>query len=184
MLSVRLLTQGANGNVVADGMFDPPAGAVIRHDSVPQAHLESEAGDATAVQPSPLAAGAFMVPNDTGTTRREAVVDSVFLRALNRGFEAAVPLALRDSLFAQPALELSSPGTVSAVDDVHLSGTDSKAGTQDFPFGNNDNGVHVFSVPLNTLGFQTIKLTDTTDNSIFGNVIVDVLAQSGGGGGP
>jgi hypothetical protein len=103
MLSVRLLTQGANGNVVADGVFDPPAGAVIRPDPVPPARLQLEAQDAMAVLPFPLADPAIMVPNDTGTTRREAAVDSVFLMALNRGFEAAAPLALGSSLSAQLA---------------------------------------------------------------------------------
>src|SRR5262249_5999156 len=118
MLSVRLLTQGANGNVVADGVFDPPTGAVSRPDSVPPARLPLEARDAMASVPFPLAEPAFMVPNDTGTVQREAAADSVVLMALNGGFEAAVPLALRDSLFAQPALELSSPGQLLAIGPV------------------------------------------------------------------
>jgi hypothetical protein len=85
MLSVRLLTLGANGNVVADGVFDPPTGTVIRPASVPPERLPSEARDPTAVLLSPLADPALMVPNDTGTARREAAVDSAFLPALKRG---------------------------------------------------------------------------------------------------
>src|SRR5262249_1558640 len=75
MLSVRLLAQGADGNVVADGLFDPPAGAVVRNDSVPQVRLPSEVGDAT----TPLAVPASVVLNEAGTTGQEAAVDSVFL---------------------------------------------------------------------------------------------------------
>src|SRR5262249_46175120 len=55
VLTVRLLTQGANGNVVADGVFDPPTGAVIRPDSVPLVPLPLEARDATAILSSPPA---------------------------------------------------------------------------------------------------------------------------------
>jgi hypothetical protein len=85
--------------------------------------------------------------------------------------------------------------TVSAVDafgnvvtgyrgKVHFSTTATNAGlSSDFTFSNNDNGVHIFSVTLNTLGFQTVTVTDTTIGSITGSVIVDVLPQNGGGGG-
>jgi FG-GAP-like repeat/FG-GAP repeat len=66
---------------------------------------------------------------------------------------------------------------------VHLSSSDPKAGSQDFTFSNNDNGVHVFSYTLNTLAFQTLTVVDTTNNSIFGSVVVDVLAKNGGSGG-
>jgi hypothetical protein len=84
---------------------------------------------------------------------------------------------------------------VSAVDDfgnvvtgyrgrVHFSTTATTAGLpSDFVFSNNDNGVHTFSVTLNTLGFQTVRVTDTTTSSITGSIAVDVLAHSGGGGG-
>jgi hypothetical protein len=66
---------------------------------------------------------------------------------------------------------------------VHLSSTDGTGGTQNFTFGNNDNGVHIFSYTFNALGFQTITVTDTTNSSITGSITEDVLAQSGGGGG-
>ena len=66
---------------------------------------------------------------------------------------------------------------------VHLSSTDPRAGSQDFTFGNNDNGVHVFSYTFNTLAFQTFTVADTTNSSILGSVVIDVLAKNGGGGG-
>ncbi len=68
---------------------------------------------------------------------------------------------------------------------VHFSTTASNAGLpSDFTFRNNDNGVHVFSVTLNTLGLQTLRVTDTTNNAVFGSVLADVSAKSGGSGGP
>jgi hypothetical protein len=84
--------------------------------------------------------------------------------------------------------------TVSAVDPfgnlvtgyrgtVHLSSTDPKAGTQNFTFSNNDNGVHVFSYTFPSLGFQTLTIGDTSNSSIASSVVIDVLPQSGGGGG-
>jgi hypothetical protein len=188
MLSVRLLTQGANGNVVADAVFDPPARAVIRPDSVPPARLRLEAQDATALLPSPPAVLGSRVANATGTTRREAVVDAVFLLALSGGLEAAVPLTFKDSLFVQLAPELSSPGKVSVVDDfgnvnagspgkVHLSSTDATQGPQDFTFSNNDSSVHVFGYTFKTLGLQTLSIVDTTDNAILGSAVVNVLPK-------
>jgi hypothetical protein len=115
MLTVRLLTQGANGNVVADGVFDPPAGGVIRFDSVPPARLPLEAPDRSAI---PLADQDLMVPNEAATMRREAAVDWAFLSALNGGVVGAAPLALGVSLSAQSALELSSPGKLLAIGPV------------------------------------------------------------------
>jgi hypothetical protein len=78
--------------------------------------------------------------------------------------------------------------TVSAVDDfgnvnpgyrgkVHLSSTDPTGGTQDFTFSNNDNGVHVFSYTFNALGFQTITVVDTSNSSIIGSILEDVLPK-------
>jgi hypothetical protein len=66
---------------------------------------------------------------------------------------------------------------------VHLSSTDATGGTQNFTFSANDAGVHVFSYTFNALGFQTLTIVDTTNSSILGTDIVDVLAKSGGGGG-
>jgi hypothetical protein len=112
MISVRLLTQGANGDVVADGMFDPPAGTVTRTDSVPQAHLQSDERGATVAPPSVLAASAFMFLNETGTERREAALDLTLLTALTGGLGATTPIALMDSRIVQPTLEKSTPGTL------------------------------------------------------------------------
>jgi hypothetical protein len=66
---------------------------------------------------------------------------------------------------------------------VHLSSTDATGGTQNFTFGNNDNGSHIFSYTFNALGLQTITIVDTADNSIIGSIVVDVLPKSAGGGG-
>jgi hypothetical protein len=66
---------------------------------------------------------------------------------------------------------------------VHLSSTDPTGGTQNFTFSNNDNGVHVFSYTFNALGFQALTIVDTSNSSILGTDVVDVLAKSGGGGG-
>jgi hypothetical protein len=118
MLTVRLLTQGANGDVVADGVFDPPTGAGRSPASVPPERLPSEARDTTAILLSSLADSALMVPNDTGTARREAAVDSAFLPALNGGVEVAAPLAFGGPLSAQSALGLSSPSKLLAISPV------------------------------------------------------------------
>jgi hypothetical protein len=61
---------------------------------------------------------------------------------------------------------------------AHLSGTDSTGGTQNFTFSNNDNGVHVFRYTSNALGFQTLTIVDTTNSSISGSAIIDVLPKS------
>jgi hypothetical protein len=66
---------------------------------------------------------------------------------------------------------------------VHLGSTDPTGGTQNFTFSNNDNGVHIFSYTFNALGSQTITLVDTTNNTIIGSIVVNVLAKSAGGGG-
>ena len=66
---------------------------------------------------------------------------------------------------------------------VHLSSTDSTGGTQNFTFSNNDNGVHIFSYTFNALGLQTIQVADTTNNTILGSLVENVLPQNGGGGG-
>ncbi len=60
---------------------------------------------------------------------------------------------------------------------VHVSSTDPKQGTQDYTFSSNDNGVHVFSFTFNTLGSQTLTVTDTSNSSLVGTDIVNVLAK-------
>lgn len=49
---------------------------------------------------------------------------------------------------------------------VHLSSTDAKGGASDYTFSNSDNGVHTFSYTFNTLGSQSLFVTDTA-NSLF-----------------
>ncbi len=67
---------------------------------------------------------------------------------------------------------------------VHFSGTDTKAGLpSDYTFGATDNGVHTFSVTLNTLGLQAVVVTDTTNSTIKGSTAINVVAQTSGGGG-
>jgi hypothetical protein len=60
---------------------------------------------------------------------------------------------------------------------VHLSSTDAKGGTSDYTFSKNDNGVHVFSYTFNTLSFQTLTIVDTTNSSIVGSAIVNVVPK-------
>ncbi len=67
---------------------------------------------------------------------------------------------------------------------VHLSSGDTKAGLpSDYTFGANDNGAHTFSVTLNTLGVQALMVTDTANNTIRGNIGVNVTVPVSGGGG-
>jgi hypothetical protein len=170
MLSVRLLTQGANGNVVADGIFDPPVGAVNRSDPVPQAPHVLAARDPMAIAPSLLAVPISMAPDNTGTARREAAVDLLFRAALSGGFEATVPLALGDSPFAQPAPELSPPGRF--VTDCPVVGPT--------PPGAPEASLDWADIAL---GFQTRTTVDTSNSTILGTAIVDILARGGGCGG-
>lgn len=61
---------------------------------------------------------------------------------------------------------------------VHLSSTDAKGGTSDYTFSKSDNGVHVFSYTFNTLSLQTLTIKDSTNSSIIGTAIVNVLPKS------
>lgn len=60
---------------------------------------------------------------------------------------------------------------------VHLSSTDAKGGTSDYTFSKSDNGVHIFSYTFNTLGSQTLTITDSTNSSIIGIAIVNVVPK-------
>ncbi len=60
---------------------------------------------------------------------------------------------------------------------VHLSSTDAKGGSSDYTFSSNDNGVHVFSYTFNTLGAQTLKLTDAGNSSLAAGATVTVSAK-------
>jgi hypothetical protein len=61
---------------------------------------------------------------------------------------------------------------------VQLSCSDPKQGTRDDTFTKSDNGVHVFSFTFNTLGSQTLYLTDTTNSSIVGSAVVNVVPKT------
>jgi hypothetical protein len=66
---------------------------------------------------------------------------------------------------------------------VHFSTTATTAGLpSDYTFGSSDNGVHVFSVTLNPLGFQTLKITDAANSALTGSAVVNVAAKTSGGG--
>jgi hypothetical protein len=159
MLTVRLLTLGANGNVVADGVFDPPVGTAALDGARPQ--FLPVAGSLTgslsgapngiavpAAAVSHFASGRTNVPQGAGFKITVSAVDD--FGNVNAGYSGA----------------------------VHLNTPDATGGTQDFTFSNNDNGVHVFSSTFNALGFQTLTVVDTTNGAILGGVIVDGLPKS------
>jgi hypothetical protein len=60
---------------------------------------------------------------------------------------------------------------------VHLSSTDTKAGTSDYTFSSGDNGVHIFSYSFGTLNAQTLKLVDTTNSFLLASAVVNVVAK-------
>ena len=66
---------------------------------------------------------------------------------------------------------------------VHFTTTATSAGLpSDYTFGSSDNGVHVFNVTLNTLGLQTLKVTDTANSALAASASVNVVAKTSGGG--
>jgi hypothetical protein len=60
---------------------------------------------------------------------------------------------------------------------VHLSSTDAKSGTSDYTFSSKDNGVATFSYTFNTLGLQTLSITDTTNSSVTSSATVNVVPK-------
>lgn len=60
---------------------------------------------------------------------------------------------------------------------VHLSSTDPKSGSSDYSFSSSDNGVHVFSYTLNTLGVQSLFVTDTANSLISTKITLSVVAK-------
>ena len=91
--------------------------------------------------------------------------------ALNGGFEAAVPLALSDSLFARPARELTSPSKLPAIGPVArpAPGPVLRPAPPDWTD--------------NALDFQTLTIVGTSNNPAWGSDIVDVLTKNCGWGG-
>jgi hypothetical protein len=67
---------------------------------------------------------------------------------------------------------------------VHFTSSDSKASlSSDYTFTAGDNGVHVFTFTLNTIGIQSILINDVTNSTFNGSATVNVSAPAGGGGG-
>lgn len=66
---------------------------------------------------------------------------------------------------------------------VHFTDTLSAGLRSDYTFSATDSGSHVFTVTLNTLGLQTLKLTDTLNTQIFGAVNITATATVTGGTG-
>jgi hypothetical protein len=78
------------------------------------------------------------------------------------------------------ALDASDHPVLNYAGTVHFASTDSAANLPpDFTFTLLDHGFHVFQVSLQTLGSQTITVTDTAHISITGSTTVMVLASFG-----
>ncbi len=60
---------------------------------------------------------------------------------------------------------------------VHISSNDPKGGTSNYTFSSKDNGVATFSYTFNTLGFESLTVTDTTNSFLTASAIVNVLAK-------
>jgi hypothetical protein len=150
MLSVRLLTQGANGDVVADAVFDPPVGAP---------GLE-RAG----TQSLPAADTLVSIPGIENGIAVAAAAIGPFALSGPGGVSPGVGLEFM--AWAKDAF-----GNVNASDRdmVHLSSA------QKIMFSNNDNGVPIVIDTFNALGSQTITIVDTTNSSILGAFTVDLL---------
>jgi trimeric autotransporter adhesin len=133
----------------------------------------------------------FTATLKTAGTQSISVLDTAH-PSINTSVSVSVaPGAVTHFIISGPTTVTQGVGfkiTVSAVDDfgnvnpgyrgaVHLSSTDSTGGTQNFTFSNNDNGVHIFSYTFNALGLQTITVVDSTNGSIIGSIVVDVLKK-------
>jgi hypothetical protein len=139
----------------------------------------------------------FTMTLKTAGTQSLSVVDAAHPSVTSSILVSVAPGAVDHFVISGPTTVTQGVGfkiTVTVVDtfgnvvpgyrgSVHLSSTDASGGTQNFTFGNNDNGVHVFSYTFNALGLQTLTVTDTTDGTILGSIVVNVLPKSGGGGG-
>jgi hypothetical protein len=133
----------------------------------------------------------FTVTLKTAGTQSISVADTGHPALTNSLSVSVAPGAVTHFIISGPTDVTQGVGfkfTVSAVDDfgnvnpgyrgqVHLSSTDPKAGTQNFTFSNNDNGVHVFSYTFPTLGFQMLTIVDTANSSIVSTDTFDVLPK-------
>jgi hypothetical protein len=159
MLTVRLLTQGANGNVVADGVFDPPAGTG-----------EIDRAETHLVQPGDTPVS---IPGTENGIPVSAATGRPF--ALNGPASVTLGAGLELTVSVEDAL-----GNVNAgiPDTVHLGSTDTTHDTQTFTFNNNDSGGPIVSDPPTTLGFHTLTTGDTNSRSILDMDIMDELPDS------
>ena len=67
---------------------------------------------------------------------------------------------------------------------IHFGNTAGSLGLPaDYTFSNTDNGVHSFTVTLNTVGTQSISITDIATPSLASTAVVTVKAAATGGGG-
>jgi len=66
---------------------------------------------------------------------------------------------------------------------VHFRDTLSAGLPSDYTFGATDNGVHIFSITLNTAGTQSLSVRDTANSLINGFVVLTANAPVSGGGG-
>jgi hypothetical protein len=133
----------------------------------------------------------FTATLKTAGAQSISVADTTYSSVTTSLSVSVAPGAVTHFIITGPTTVTQGVGfkvTVSAVDDfgnvnpgyrgtVHLSSTDSTGGTQNFTFSNNDNGVHIFSYTFNKLGFQTLSIVDINNNSILGNITVDVLPK-------
>src|SRR5262249_52567408 len=116
MLTVRLLTQGANGNVVADAIFDPSTGTgVLGRAGTQSITVTGTALSAPGGLENGIAGSAAAVIAISGPARATMVWAEDTLGNANAAFRDTVP----------------------------LSSTDSTGGMQNFTFSNNDNGVQL-----------------------------------------
>ncbi len=84
----------------------------------------------------------------------------------------------------RPAIRPTGPRVAGGGVRYTRTQTASQARLHRYRLSNNDSGLHVFSYTFNVLGFQTITVTDANNSSITGRVVVDMLAQTAGQGGP
>jgi hypothetical protein len=133
----------------------------------------------------------FTVTLKTAGTQSISVADTAHPAVATSLSVSVAPGAVTHFIISGPTNVTQGVGfqfTVSAVDafgnvnpgyrgQVHLSSTDPKAGTQNFTFSNNDNGVHVFSYTFPTLGLQTLTIADTANSSIVSTDTFNVLPK-------
>jgi hypothetical protein len=172
MLTVRLLTQGANGNVVADGVFDPPAGSVTRQ-AVAQASLPLEPQEATAILPSAPAVPASAVPNDNvpvNIPAEDSLVrharsenstaiahDGTILSAFNDTEQTLGPVATRGEHATGSVYSTDGGKTFT---DADLLSTF----TTNFPFFTSTDNGHTFGTPVNAFpNLQPAGFTNPLD---------------------